>query len=85
VSAGEDDFCGREYNSSGVYICKTIVHDLRHGNYICKSEGIYLPIVSGRGRFLWKRGRSLVSRICTINNTLEYLIIQKINIKEKYT
>ena len=29
-------------NSSGVYICNSIVNDLRHGNYICKSEGIYL-------------------------------------------
>ena len=28
--------------SSGVYICKSIVNDLRHGNYICKSEVIYL-------------------------------------------
>ena len=25
-------------NSSGVYICKSIVNYLRHGNYICKSE-----------------------------------------------
>ena len=29
-------------DSSGVYICKSIVNDLRHGNHICKSEGIYL-------------------------------------------
>ncbi len=29
-------------DSSGVYICKSIVNDLRHGNYICKSEVIYL-------------------------------------------
>ena len=29
-------------DSSGVYICKSVVNDLRHGNYICKSEGIYL-------------------------------------------
>ena len=29
-------------NSSGVYICKSIVNDIRHGNFICKSEGIYL-------------------------------------------
>ena len=28
--------------SSGVYICKSIVNDLKHGNYICKSEVIYL-------------------------------------------
>ena len=26
----------------GVYICKSVVNDLRHGNYICKSEVIYL-------------------------------------------
>ena len=25
------------YDSSGVYICKSIVNYLRHGNYICKS------------------------------------------------
>ena len=24
-------------NSGGIYICKSIVNDLRHGNYICKS------------------------------------------------
>jgi hypothetical protein len=29
-------------DSSGVYICKSVVSYLRHGNYICKSEGIYL-------------------------------------------
>ena len=29
-------------NSSGVYICKSIVNYLRHGNFICKSEVIYL-------------------------------------------
>ena len=28
--------------SSGVYICKSVVNDLKHGNYICKSEAIYL-------------------------------------------
>ena len=28
-------------NSSGVYICKSVVNDLRHGNFICKSEVIY--------------------------------------------
>ena len=33
-------------NSSGVYICKSIVNDLRHGNFIYKSEGIYLATVS---------------------------------------
>ncbi len=30
------------WDSSGVFICKSIVNDLRHGNFICKSEGIYL-------------------------------------------
>ena len=30
------------WDSSGVYICKSIVNDLRHGNYIWKSEVIYL-------------------------------------------
>ena len=29
-------------DSSGVYICESIVNFLKHGNYICKSEGIYL-------------------------------------------
>jgi len=29
-------------NSSGVYICKSVVNDLRHGNFTCKSEGNYL-------------------------------------------
>jgi hypothetical protein len=24
--------------SSGIYVCNSIVNDLRHGNYICKSE-----------------------------------------------
>ena len=27
---------------TGIDICKSIVNDSRHGNYICKSEGIYL-------------------------------------------
>ena len=27
---------------SGVYMCKSVVNDLRRGNYICKSEVIYL-------------------------------------------
>jgi hypothetical protein len=29
------------YNSSGVYICKSVVNDLRHGNFVCESEVIY--------------------------------------------
>ena len=29
-------------NSSGVYIYKSVVNDLRHGKYICKAEGNYL-------------------------------------------
>ena len=29
-------------SSSGVYICKSVVNDLRHGNFICKSEENYL-------------------------------------------
>ena len=29
-------------DSSGVYICKSVVNDLKHGNYISKSEGNYL-------------------------------------------
>ena len=35
-------------DSSGVYICKSVVNDLRHGNYICKSE-VNLP-ERGAGR-----------------------------------
>ena len=30
-------------DSSGVHICKSVGNYLRHGNYICKSEVIYLP------------------------------------------
>ena len=30
------------WDSSGVYTCKSVVNDLKHGNYICKSEGIHL-------------------------------------------
>ena len=34
---------GQAVDSSGVYICKSIVNDFRHGNYICKSEeNVYL-------------------------------------------
>ena len=29
-------------SSSGVYICKSIVNYLRHENFTCKSERIYL-------------------------------------------
>ena len=35
-------------DSSGVYICKSVINDLRHGNYICKSEVIYLRILMNR-------------------------------------
>ena len=31
-----------EADSSGVYICKSVVNVLIHGNYICKSEENYL-------------------------------------------
>jgi hypothetical protein len=31
-------------NSSGVYIYKSIVNYLRHGNYLCKSEANYLVV-----------------------------------------
>ena len=34
---------GSVSGSSGVYICNSIVNDLRHGNFICKSEDIHLP------------------------------------------
>ena len=27
------------WDSSGVYVSKSVANDLRHGNYICKSEG----------------------------------------------
>jgi hypothetical protein len=29
-------------DSSGVYIYKSVVNDLKHGNYICNSKVIYL-------------------------------------------
>ena len=32
-------------DSSGVYICISIVNYLRQGNFICKSEGIYLAVL----------------------------------------
>ena len=35
-------------DSSGVYICKSIVNDLGHGNYIRKSEENYLRVVQVR-------------------------------------
>ena len=41
MSAGEVELTSSA-DSSGVYICKSIVNGLRHGNYICKSEVIYL-------------------------------------------
>ena len=41
-------------NSSGVYICNSVVNDLRHGNYTCKSEGIELP-VDGESVLLMQR------------------------------
>jgi hypothetical protein len=34
--------------SSGVYICKSVVNDLRHGNYICNYI-CYLPALPSRG------------------------------------
>ena len=37
-------------DSSGVYICNSVVNDLRHGNFICESEMIYL------GSLLWVEG-----------------------------
>ena len=37
-----EEFGWWSVNSSGVYICNSTVNYLRHGNYICKSEGIYL-------------------------------------------
>ena len=36
--------CLRVADSSGVYICKSIVNYLRHGNFIYKSEVIYLRV-----------------------------------------
>ena len=38
---------------SGVYICKSVVNHLRHGNYICKSEGIYLNSSEPSRDYLW--------------------------------
>ena len=42
---GEIGIC----NSSGVYICNSIVNDLRHGNFICKSYVNYLRGEAGKG------------------------------------
>ena len=42
VSAEDTTAIGLPRESSGVYICKSIVNDLKHGNYICKSEVMYL-------------------------------------------
>ena len=33
----------KRFDSSGVSICKSVVNDLRHGNFIRKSEVNYLP------------------------------------------
>ena len=41
-SSGQSEH-GTDLNSSGVYICKSVANDLRNGNYIRKSEGIYRP------------------------------------------
>ena len=30
-------------DKKGVKICKSVINDLRHGDYICKSEVIHLP------------------------------------------
>ena len=34
--------------SSGVYICKSVVNDLKHESYICKSEENYLQDCTAR-------------------------------------
>jgi hypothetical protein len=36
-------------------MCKSVVKNLRHGNYICKSEGNYLASVSGLNCYSYKR------------------------------
>ena len=49
--------------SSGVYICKSVVNDLRHGNFICKSEANYLYnnfSITGRGEKRKKRETTYV-------------------------
>ena len=40
-------------DSSGDYICKSVVNYLRHGNYICKSEGIHLQFVGNRSFYFF--------------------------------
>jgi hypothetical protein len=44
--------------SSGVYICKSKENDLKHGNYICKSEEI-LPL--GLGFFATSRSPTMAA------------------------
>ena len=63
-------------DSSGVYICKSIVNYLRHGNFICKSEGNYLgetiftgiaPSSAGRDCSI-TAGHAAVRRRKNVNN-----------------
>ena len=55
------------HDPSGVYICKSIVNHLRHGNYIFKSEGIHIPtpllspFASKRNK--WNRPRAIRSQL----------------------
>ncbi len=41
AAVGLDESSAFGYNSSGVYICKSVVNDLKHGKYICKSEEVF--------------------------------------------
>ena len=63
-------YCDRIYcfhfNSSGVYICKSIVNYLRHGNYICKSEGI----VPGSAHSIARRSSSIPSQEAMLGQSL---------------
>ena len=60
-------------NSSGVYICKSIVNYLRHGNYICKSEGIHLLCTDRFGRCTSSQEKLCRPGVYICNSIVNYL------------
>ena len=64
-----------ESDSSGVYICKSVVNDLRHGNYICKSEDFHLH---------WNRvvGSCITMQQLFVQNNPNLRILQRNTMKD---
>jgi hypothetical protein len=64
-----------EFDSSGVYKCKSKENDLKHGNYTCKSEVMYLVEDVDHGEFDKVSGAALAHGVDSLSFGMGSLLV----------